>query len=186
MMLSLFALALLTGLVTCEPAETQPIECVRRYYLLSAENEAAIAEGMAFLETQRARLPAALADAYQAALTIFKARYAFWPHTKMRYVRQGLLVLDSLVAAHPEHMEIRCLRLLSIYYLPFFFGRKEMAQEDMRRLTQQLLKGDASLPDVYRRMMVEFLLANAPLSESERVQLQTLYHELETQEARRP
>lgn len=184
-MLGLFMLLWWTGSVTCE-AVTEPIECVRRYYLLSAEKEEAIAAGMAFLETQRAHLPETLANAYQAALTILKARYAFWPQTKMRYLREGLPVLDSLVAAHPDHMEIRCLRLLSIYYLPFFFGRKEMAREDMRRLTQQLLAGDASLPDTYRHMMVEFLLANAPLDQVERMQLQTLYRELRRSEARLP
>lgn len=186
MILGLFVLWLWTGSVPCEAVKTEPIECVRRYYLRGAEDEEAIAAGMAFLETQRARLPEALADAYQAALTILKARYAFWPQTKMRYLQEGLPVLDSLVAAHPDHMEIRCLRLLSIYYLPFFFGRKEMAREDMRRLTQQLLAGEASLPDTYRRMMVEFLLANAPLDQVERMRLQTLYRELRRSEARLP
>ncbi|WP_054683589.1 hypothetical protein [Rhodothermus marinus] len=61
-----------------------------------------------------------------------------------------------------------------------------MAREDMRRLTQQLLAGEASLPYTYRRMMVEFLLANAPLDQVERMRLQTLYRELRRSEARLP
>jgi len=162
----------------CDTAEASPLECVRQYYLQSAQNEAAIEEGLAFLERHQAQLPATLSEAYRAALIVLKARYAFWPQAKMHYLREGLPILDRLVAAHPDHAELRSLRLLSIYYLPFFLGRKDMAREDMRLLTEQLLSGRAFLPERYRRMMTEFLLANAPLEADKRTRLQALYSEL--------
>jgi len=162
----------------CEMAQTAPIECVRWYYLQSAEQETAIVHGLAFLDQHAKQLPPELVKAYRAALMVMKARYAFWPQAKMNYLQQGLPVLDQLVDQDPKHTEIRILRLLSIYYLPFFLGRKTMARQDMQMLTTQLLLGEAVLPAAYQRMMVEFLLANAPLEPAQRAQLQSLYAQL--------
>lgn len=176
--MTLLILIFIGNAPNCEMAKTAPLECVRWYYLQSAEQETAIVDGLAFLEQHAEQLPPALAKAYRAALIVMKARYAFWPQAKMNYLQQGLPVLDQLVDQDPKHMEIRILRLLSIYYLPFFLRRKTMARQDMQMLTEQFLIGNATLPAAYQRMMVEFLLANAPLASSQRAQLQSLYVQL--------
>ncbi|HEU0012382.1 MAG TPA: hypothetical protein VFQ45_01790 [Longimicrobium sp.] len=102
------------------------------------DEEAAIDRGLR--EVQRLAPAAADAEeratleAYRGALVTLRARHAFWPRQKLRHVREGLAVLDAVVAAHPRHAEARYLRLVSCYYLPRFLGRGWSVREDFARL----------------------------------------------------
>ncbi len=83
-------------------------------------------------------LPGVL-EAFGAAIEVVRGKHAFWPMSKVSHVRDGLKVLDALLARSPDLAEARYLRLLSCYYLPFFFGRGDTVTEDLEALSDLLL-----------------------------------------------
>src|SRR5690606_1683873 len=103
----------------------------RALYLAGVEEESAVEEGLREAERLRAR-PAgtvaaeegALVEAYRGALVTLRAKHGVWPPARLRHMDEGLAVLDSVVAEHPDLAEVRSLRLMSCYYLPAILGRK--------------------------------------------------------------
>jgi hypothetical protein len=83
-----------------------------------------------------------LARAYRGAVRVVRAKHGFRPGRKMEHLKAGLPALDSAVASAPDQAEVRYLRLVSGYYLPFFIGRKEEVRQDFAALAR-LLPGKA-------------------------------------------
>ena len=147
-----------------------PIQEVRELYLLATSDEAAIRRGLDAVGEARGESSAgdaALLAAYEGALITLKAKYVFWPTTRMRHLNQGLRILDTLVAAHPDDSEIRYLRLMSCYYLPSFIGRGKTVREDFAGLAGTLPRDRAALPPELYRGISEFVIANGELSEAQ-------------------
>ena len=142
------------------------LQRVRELYLAGVDNEQAIAEGMAVIEASGSTEPAQ--EAYRGALIVLKAKHAFWPHQKMNFLREGLPVLDSLVARHPEFVEIRYLRLLSCYYLPRFLGRSDSVRDDLMALRNLLPGAQESFPKPLYQDMVRFVSINDHMIREER------------------
>lgn len=115
-----------------------------------------------------------LLDGYVGALRVISGKHAFWPHQKYSRVNEGLKTLDACVAAEPEHLELRYLRLVSTHYLPFFFGRGDSAAEDLEMVVQ-LLGGDLSeVPADVLVPAVDFVLQHAELGRDARDRLARL------------
>ena len=125
------------------------VQQVRLLYISAVEEEAAIKEAMALIES--AQHQNAILKAYEAGLTVLKAKHAFWPTKKMRFLKKGIPVLDQLVEANPTHIEIRYLRLISCYYLPKFLGYSSNIEDDIRTLAGLLpASADTLPPDLYK------------------------------------
>ena len=128
---------------------------VRALYIDAVNNRDSLDKGLSLIQANPAYSP--LLEAYRAGLTVLKAKHAFWPAKKMRYLRKGLPKLDALVEAHPDHIEIRYLRLISSYYLPKFLGYDTYIDEDIQVIARQLPKATSSLPPDLYSNMVEFI-----------------------------
>jgi phytoene synthase len=100
----------------------------------------------------RARLN--LVRAYRGAILVAHAKHGFNLNRKMRLLKAAAPILDSAVAAEPEGAEVRYLRLVSGYYLPFFLGRKAAVREDFAALAR-------ILPGVTDRFPPRFYLSVA-------------------------
>jgi hypothetical protein len=149
-----------------------PLDAVRELYHQAAEEEGALEQGLDAVAALRSesRLGTeqqALLDAYEAALVTLKAKYVFWPTTRMRYVNQGLGVLDRLVSVHAEDSEIRYLRLMSGYYLPSFLGRGDTVREDFAVLARTLPADVSEIPAELYQGIGRFVLANGRLPQEE-------------------
>ena len=142
------------------------LEALRSLYLASVRDEHSIAKGLAEIDRVRASthaqpgspLDATLA-AYAGALVTLRAKHAFWPAQKLRYLREGLAILDRTIASHPDHAEARYLRLMSCYYLPGILGRSGSVRADFAALAR-LLPGvreqyPPQLYDAITRFVVE-------------------------------
>jgi hypothetical protein len=79
-----------------------------------------------------------LARAYRGAILVAHAKHGFDPRRKLRLLERGGPLLDSSVAAAPADAEVRWLRLVSGYYLPFFLGRRAAVREDFAALARLL------------------------------------------------
>lgn len=113
-------------------------------------------------------------QAYEAAAEVLRAKHAFWPGSKTGHLRTGLAALDGLVDSHPDHPEVRYLRLVSTAYLPFFFGRGDGAREDARVLARLLPGARAAFPGPTLVAMTDVLLESDRLDGASRDEVQDL------------
>lgn len=158
-----------------QPVAPLRLERVRLLFSLSVAQEAYIEiarDEIARLEQSHDSLFAVL-EAHRGALDVVEGKHAFWPHSKVSHVRRGLHRLDALVAQHPNEPEIRFLRLVGCYFLPFFFGRGDTAQEDIRALAQLLPETQGTFSEAAFQATVDFLLDYGDLpSDQEKVLLE--------------
>jgi hypothetical protein len=152
---------------------------LRELYLAAVSDRSAIDRGLAEVVSLRAtpaarasvRLDATLSS-YEGALVTLRAKHAVWPPRKLQHLRDGLAVLDSVVAAHPGHAEARYLRLMSCYYLPSILGRSDSVREDFAALAGTLPSVRAEYPPELYRAIVRFVLENGSPDPQARAALQ--------------
>jgi hypothetical protein len=101
----------------------------------------------------------------------------------MKFLNEGLPLLDELVIRHPSKVEIRYLRLLSCYFLPRFLGRGDTVQEDARTLAVLLPESRTSFPPSLFADMVRFVSSIDSLTETERTPLQSMMDSLDKKPA---
>ncbi len=155
--------------------DTSVIEELREKYIGAVEDEALIGQAISLIDNVDDKTPAI--EAYEAAFVVLRAKHAFWPLKKMKYLRSGLPKLDALVASHPVEVEIRYLRLLSCYYLPRFLGRDETVDQDFKALADLLPNAQAAYPSRLYYDMVQFVATNSDLSLEERAELRVILDE---------
>ena len=153
------------------------LERLRAMYFMSVEDRSWIGKAEDLLDSLEGRMASGSRDrvileAYKGALEVVRAKHARWPPNKLGHLREGVGILDRIVAAEPENLEARYLRLVSCYYLPFFVKREDSVQEDLRVLATDLPHGrEAFSPAVYQGV-VRFVMDNGDLSAQERAHLQ--------------
>ncbi len=126
------------------PRHPTVLQRLRTLHLLAVDEaarmDAAWAAQRELASTPWARTPEgrAVADAYAGALHALEGRHGFWPHRRVRDLRRGLELLDRQVAAHPEQVEVRYLRLVSTAFLPGILGRGDSVEADLEALARIL------------------------------------------------
>ena len=150
-----------------EAAECPTVEHVRSQYFAAVEDEGVIQPARQLLDA----CEDPVFRAYDGALLTLRAKHDPWPHRKLRFVREGLGVLDAQVQAAPRDPEIRYLRLMSCYYLPSFFGRSGSVDADFDALAELLPDSAARFPGALFTDMVEFVLAEGDPSDAQRAAL---------------
>lgn len=138
------------------------LERLRTFWFLSVAEDSMLPRARAEWEALRSRreLYPDLERAYQGALAVVEAKHALWPPAKLDHLKRAAPLLDSAVARSPNHPEIRYLRLMSCYYLPFFFGRKWSVDADFQALAQLLPQSRGVVPEGLRTEVAKFVLEN--------------------------
>jgi hypothetical protein len=158
------------------PGARTGLDQVRHLYYEAVQSEGAIARGLAEVERQRAatrdETVRATLTAYVGAFTLLRAKHGVWPPDRLRHTRDGLAVLDSLIAAHPAHAEARYLRLMSCYYLPRILGRGWSVRDDFAALARLLPGVRAEYPPDLYRAIVQFVLQNGRPTGEQRAALE--------------
>ncbi len=111
--------------------------------------------------------------AYEGALVSLESKHALWPPhpSKMQLIKPGLQKLDSAVKLNPQQAEIRYLRLMTCYYLPFFLGRKESVREDFSMLANTLPESRKLFPSRWVINISQFVLKHGNLTLTEKITL---------------
>ena len=112
-----------------------------------------------------------LVDAFAGAVEVVRGKHAFWPGNKVGHVRRGLVLLDRAVERAPTSVEILNLRLLSTFYLPFFFRRGDTTRADLTALATLLPRGADDLPTHVWMAISDFVLAHGTLTPADRDRL---------------
>ena len=162
--------------MSSEPRTELHLERLRLLYFLSVADEGFIPVALEQIETLQksgADIPHLLEvlEAFGAAIEVVRGKHAFWPMSKVAHVRDGLEILDGLLARSPDLAEARYLRLLSCYYLPFFFGRGDTVKEDLEALSYLLLARPPLMSwDAYDAV-VDFVMTSGELGGQRRSEL---------------
>jgi phytoene synthase len=109
--------------------------------------------------------------AYQGAVRVVRAKHGFNPNRKLEHLKAGIPWLDSAVARSPRQSEIRYLRLVSGFYLPFFIGRKPEVQEDFAALAELLPGAAGEYPPKWFLSVAGFVLEKGNLDRKRRTLL---------------
>lgn len=153
-------------------------ERLRNLYFLSVADGKWLGpseQSLSWLERRNAIGPD-LRDAYKGAFDVVRAKHALWPPAKLDFLRRAEPLMDSSAARSPEDVEIRYLRLMSCYYLPFFFGRSWSVKSDFDALARLLPTATGSLPPGLLATVSKFVLdKHGSLTPAQRTRLQATH-----------
>ena len=117
-------------------------------------------------------------EVYIGTLIALKGKHAFFPHTKLKWTKRGLAIMDDGLKKTPTDIEALFIHGAVCYHLPFFFQRGDDAQRDFKEIIKQI----PSQMHLYDSELVEniitFLLEKAKLTDDEKVYLRTLKDKL--------
>ncbi len=70
-------------------------------------------------------------EAYEGSLELLEASHTWALNRKHALSVEGIGRMDSAVNTDPNNLEARFVRALTTWHLPFFFHRKEIAEDDL-------------------------------------------------------
>jgi len=111
---------------------------------------------------------------YIGALVALKGKHAFFPHTKLKWVKRGLAIMDSGLKKTPNKIETLFIHGMTCHYLPFFFRRADDAQRNFKQIIKKMPLQMHTYPPKLIRNVVVFLLEHAKLTSQEKIYLQTV------------
>jgi len=79
-----------------------------------------------------------LALVYYGSVLTMKARYAFSPWNKLKYVKKGIYWMDKAVFLEPDNPEVRLIRGINFISLPAMFNCFSVGLEDFKYIDQLL------------------------------------------------
>ena len=152
----------------------------RKQFYAAIENEKQIDPAIKRFEQIAQAEPkyAERTQVYIGALVALKGKYAFFPHTKLKWARRGLAIMDSGLKKSPNDIEALFIHGTTCYYLPFFFRRSDDAQRDFRKIIKLMPQHiDAYDPKLITNVVV-FLLKNAKLMDDEKTYLKVVSRQI--------
>ena len=156
------------------------LEVARQQFYAAIENEKRIEPTIELFERIGQVEPeyAGRTQVYIGALVALKGKHAFFPHTKLKWTKRGLAIMDDGLKKAPADIETLFIHGVVCYHLPFFFQRGDDAQRDFKEIIKQM----PSQMHTYHSELVEniitFLLEKAKLTDEEKVYLRTLKDKL--------
>lgn len=119
------------------------------------------------------------AQVYIGALVALRGKHAFFPHTKLKWTKQGLALMDGGLEKTPDDIEALFIHGTTCYHLPFFFKRGDDAQRDFRKIIKLMPQQMHDYDPKLITHVIAFLLENAKLTNDERTYLQILKDKLQ-------
>ncbi|MFZ5519168.1 MAG: hypothetical protein ACOY90_21235 [Candidatus Zhuqueibacterota bacterium] len=110
---------------------------------------------------------------YIGALTALKGKHALLPQNKLKWVKNGLALMDRGVAMNPDDIESLFIHGSTCFFLPFFFNRSEDAQEKLRRIVELLPTENGAYDAALLNNVIDFVEQNTTLSDAEKEILAT-------------
>ncbi|MEN9734344.1 MAG: hypothetical protein RLZ45_2339 [Verrucomicrobiota bacterium] len=84
----------------------------------------------------------AFAKALLGSAVVVSAREPFWPGAKIRRVRDGIVIMDEAIAMNPDDADARFTRASNNLFLPDFFKRRHVVEEDFQWLQSRADRGE--------------------------------------------
>jgi phytoene synthase len=163
-----------------DAAWDRAIRSVGTLWVEAVERESAVATGLEAVASLRSRFDPLSPDrdrllrAYRGSFLALRAKHGGGPRQRLRDLRGGFELMDAAVAESPESPELRYVRLMSGFYLPAFFGRREEVGNDMEALIRVLPRSRSAFPRALYPEVVEFVLEHGDPADADRRRLKAL------------
>ena len=144
-------------------------EEARHLYYSSLQQEAHLTKALSLFETLSEKDDKlGVAQTYIGSLTAVKAQYTPWPHKKLQYANKGLDIMDDGLQKNPDDLEALFIHGTTSYYLPFFFNRRDDANRSFKRILELLPQRLEQQDPEMAQNILNFILENADINETER------------------
>jgi len=164
-----------------EKSVEEMLEVARKQFYAAIEDKKRIEPTIALFKRigQVAPKYTGRTQVYIGSLIALRGKHAFLPHTKLKWAKRGLAIMDSGLQKRPNDIEALFIHGTTCYYLPFFFRRGDDAQRDFNEIIKLMPQQmDTHDPKLIRNV-VAFLLEHAKLTKDEKIYLQTLKDRLQ-------
>lgn len=175
-----FIVALLFAFCTNSVAVNEPVEEIlksaRKQFYVAIEDKKQIEPAIKLFEQIARENPkyVGLAEVYRGALVALKGKHAFFPHTKLKWTKRGLAIMDDGLKKASADIEALFIHGVVCYHLPFFFQRGDDAQRDFKEIIKQMPSQMHTYQSELVENIIKFLLEKAKLTDDEKVYLRTL------------
>ncbi len=122
-----------------------------------------------------------LALTYTGAAYTLKGKHAFMPQKKLRYVQDGLQMMEQGLTEAPDDLEALFIYGMTCHHLPFFFGCKEDALKTFRHIIGLLEENYRQYDSELILDVVRFMEEEVPLTAGEEVTLNTIKAEIHSE-----
>ena len=159
-----------------EKSVEEMLEVARKQFYAAIEDEKWIEPTIALLKRIEQVEPkyTGRTQVYIGSLIALRGKHAFLPHTKLKWAKRGLAIMDSGLQKSPNDIEALFIHGTTCYYLPFFFRRDDDAQRDFRAIIKLMPRHMDTYAPALITNVVAFLLEHAKLTDDEKIYLQTL------------
>lgn len=90
-------------------------------------------------------------EPYLASAIMMKAEYVFFPHTKMKYFKNGKKRLETFINEHPDNLEAKYMRFLIQSEIPSFLNYNDNIESDFNQINQDIQS--STLPEEYKNVI---------------------------------
>lgn len=120
-----------------------------------------------------------LAITYIGSLEMIKGKHAFWPHTKLKHVDNGIEIMNKGLNYDPDNIESLFVYGSTCYYLPFFLGKGSLAKSKLKRIVELIDESDIAKYDNNILLnVIEFLVKEVDLKGDEKTKLNKLANQI--------
>lgn len=110
------------------PLAAQDFPKIKKSMVLAVDNEQITDSLFNKLSLLKSKDP--LVWAYIATLEGLKAKHAWNPYSKLKYINQSSKLINIAVSAAPDNLEIRFMRFSLQHFTPAFLGFSKNLEED--------------------------------------------------------
>lgn len=155
----------------------QLLEKGRKLYYSAVKKEDDLEDAIKVFQEIKSTAPEqnALSTTYIGSLTMLKGKYAFWPQTKIKFVNEGIDIMNKGYSKDKKNIELLFIFGSSCHYLPGFLGKGDLAEEKLREIIPLL--NEKSIFEYKQDVMkgaLEFLLKELELTQNEKSKLNNL------------
>ena len=164
-------------------ADKKPIEeafeSARKQFYAAIEDKNQIAPTIAMFQRIAQLEPkyTGRTQVYIGALVALNGKHAFFPHTKLKWAKRGLIIMDDGLEKNPDDIEALFIHGTTCYHLPFFFRRGDDAQRDFKKIIKLMPQQMHDYDPKLIKNVVAFLLENAKLTDNEEAYLKVVSRE---------
>lgn len=117
--------------------------------------------------------------AYYGGIQALKAKHAFNPFSKLKYLISGLNRLEEAINKSPDNLEIRFMRFSILDHVPGILGYSEERETDKNKIINILLQRNySSLNHKIQKGIAEYMVASDRLNDRQKTEIQDLIYSL--------
>ena len=161
--------------------DKENLSVVREMFYRAVESEASLDSLDSYLNNGNSEKdPDMSAVLLAGAAESLKAKYTFWPFSKLSFLKTGVKIMSEAVDKSPDNLEIRFLRFSVLHHVPGFLGFGGFLNADAAKIVDLLTRDPRPHTDKkLRENVADFMLQSGRLSPGQTKELTNYYADSE-------